>query len=95
LSFQSLFKRRFHGFNPIFESSFEPTKLFFPDKEGGSKNRFLPHIEDQILEAFLLNPRGAKSKGDRSQICVFGEFKKNWFMIRGTKGKDFRDNIKT
>ena len=72
-----------------FQLFFESPQLFFPYIERGAMDLLVPSRGDHILEPFLLNPDGAKSKWNGTQIFTHGQLEKYWFMIQGVDGKDF------
>ena len=49
---------------PGFQFMLEPFELSFPDEGRISSNLLVPGIRDQLVEAFLMDPKGAESKGN-------------------------------
>ena len=42
-----------------------------------------------MQKVFMMEPEGAKAKGDRAKVLIMGQLKKDGFMIRGVVRKDF------
>ena len=46
-------------------------------------------LRDQLVKAFLMDPKGAKSKGNGPQVFFRGKIKEDWLMVGDTIGDNF------
>jgi hypothetical protein len=55
-------------FFPSFEFLFESSEFFFPNEERGANRLSFLELRNDLLESFLVGPKGAESEGDRTQV---------------------------
>ena len=72
----------------------EPFELSFPDEGRISSNLLVPGIRDQLVEAFLMDPKGAESKGNGPQVFFRAKIKEDRLMIGETIWEDFGGRMK-
>ena len=77
-----------------FQIMFKPSELSFPDEGWIPSNLLVPGVRDQLVKAFLMDPKGAESKGNGPQVFFRAKIKEDRLMIGETIWEYFGGRMK-
>ena len=79
---------------PGFQFMLEPFELSFPEEGRIYSNLLVPGVRDQLVKAFLMDPKGAESKGNGPQVFFRDKIKEDRIMIGDTIWENFGGRMK-